>query len=441
MDIFAQKNNEKIIPLQSDSLEDIKDYLANPNTTINNLPMLFHTKELDVGRLEYAVNKIVERHEMLRSHFKCIDGNYYKAVRQEYQIKIEVVNELNFKELIKPFNLLTGPLFRISVFNNYIFLDFSHLIADGIAIGLFFNELNTFYSGKEIKGLPIPSVEDITPSADDIKENNKFWNSFFEAPFKRVHLPYEGKKTYRIGPCNTIYYPLGIERMKKIKAFALQQNITPYIFTISAYLLLISQRCDTQDICIHTNMSNRNLKNIKVIALLTLPIIMRYTWSNIERIDDFYTFVKDLNAAFLAHQNADFIDVLEPYNLKKADTTGFSFVYQREMISNIKFDDELCDPIPIPQKEVFNDVILSFFASKHFPGIQLEYRDDLYSRNTIDSFLDDYIKIIDLLMEDKMETIGEVLQVINQKKEFFYKKDGRTADKFKSVFELWSTEQ
>ena len=54
-----------------------------PDSTSWNLPVIFTYNKLDVKKLEYAINKIVERHENLRSFFDIEDGVLYQIVEKK----------------------------------------------------------------------------------------------------------------------------------------------------------------------------------------------------------------------------------------------------------------------------------------------------------------------------------------------------------------------
>ena len=63
---------------------------------------------------------------------------------------IEIVDEVNLEEFVKPFKLDEGPLFRFKIVGNSMLLaDFHHIIVDGTSLNILFDEIAKIYDGKD----------------------------------------------------------------------------------------------------------------------------------------------------------------------------------------------------------------------------------------------------------------------------------------------------
>ncbi|MEC1681906.1 condensation domain-containing protein, partial [Bacillus mojavensis] len=100
--------------------------ICNDTDTISyNVSWGMETNErVDFGKVNYVLNKLIQQHEILRTHFLVEDGEVYQKVAAEIETKveydeIEYANEEDKKrllmEFIRPFDLETAPLFRIKV--------------------------------------------------------------------------------------------------------------------------------------------------------------------------------------------------------------------------------------------------------------------------------------------------------------------------------------
>ena len=156
-----------------------------PEVSLYNTPLALKLKgHLNLQALEKAFNALVDRHECLRTVFASKEGEAYQVIlststrkvsecltdlsnlkKEDQDARVEV---LSTQEANHPFNLSTGPLFRMKILKlskeeHILFITFHHIIFDGWSIGIFFQELSVLYnayaSGKE-PDLP-PSLHSI----------------------------------------------------------------------------------------------------------------------------------------------------------------------------------------------------------------------------------------------------------------------------------------
>lgn len=107
--------------------------------------------------LEKSLNHILERHTILRSVFQKDETQIVqRVIEKEIQLRSELVTLADFgsialREARTPFDLTLEPplhfrLFKITDTFQYILLiNHHHIIHDGFSIGIFMNELRTFY--------------------------------------------------------------------------------------------------------------------------------------------------------------------------------------------------------------------------------------------------------------------------------------------------------
>lgn len=430
-------NCEAYYPMDPRFIFCFKIIQKNPNQTFLNLPVMCRAENIDVDRLNYAVSMITKRHESLRSTFNEIDGEYFQIVKKEMHVEIERYDSVDINSICKPFDIFNGPCFRIGVYQDIIIFDFHHFIMDGYSIGLFFIELNKFYSGKNFKSLELPRINELYAPQNIIEENNGYWINKLDLIKKDKKTEVDEDKI--VGNCEILYYPVRLNFFRKMKTFAMNNKITPNIVALAAYILLLRQRKDLEILSICTNMSCRNMKNIKSMGLFTNPVIMLFKYNESVNLKDFLNYVSSENEEFLKHQVYEYLKVLDTLNLNRYESGVGIFVYQREMIAEIKIDDKICSPIPIPIKDTSSEIVTSFFASKQVPCIQLEYKSAMHSREEMEVFLDDYIKILDMIISESVKNTGEILDEINKPHELYYGHLARNAKDFYCLEELFAS--
>jgi len=136
-----------------------------PGNPAYNMPCGYRIKgALDVTALEASFNKVIKRHEVLRTTFIVKDGDPFQLIHPALTIKItftqldhlpgaereDRLQALASEESVKSFDLSRLPLIRVSLFKlgeteHILVINLHHIVADGLSIGRLLNELDTFY--------------------------------------------------------------------------------------------------------------------------------------------------------------------------------------------------------------------------------------------------------------------------------------------------------
>ena len=157
----ARKQDQPMIPLQRFLLDHL---LFAPYSTVSNVPLLYRMpkEQVDTDRLISAFRKLIRNHAVLQSVFR-IDPEL--GFLQHYdpslmpELKVEYIDEEEMAKrrntLIKPYEkLVDRPLYRIRVFQTeryvYAFMDFCHLLNDGMSVRILMRNLSDAYNGKAL---------------------------------------------------------------------------------------------------------------------------------------------------------------------------------------------------------------------------------------------------------------------------------------------------
>ena len=132
-----------------------------PASPLYNLPQVVQLNgPLDVAALEKSLDELVRRHESLRTHFVDNGGQPLQVISPPDSIDLVVEHlsyldpELRQQELQRrlleeeeqPFNLATGPLLRVRLFQleeeqHVLAATMHHIISDGWSMGVLTREL------------------------------------------------------------------------------------------------------------------------------------------------------------------------------------------------------------------------------------------------------------------------------------------------------------
>ena len=115
--------------------------------------------KLDLIKLEKAFEKLIARHETLRTSFDMVGDEPVQRIHENIPFKIEYaeIGAESIKEriegLVKPFDLKTAPLLRANVIRmveeetHLLFVDMHHIISDGTSTTIMVKEFTELYAG------------------------------------------------------------------------------------------------------------------------------------------------------------------------------------------------------------------------------------------------------------------------------------------------------
>ena len=137
----------------------------NPGNPAYNISSAFRLHgDLDVAQLEWSLNEVISRHEILRTHFVFVDGQPQQVVRPTIELTVQMIEvaassqqerehaaeqSVN-QEVRRSFDLSTGPLFRAMLVrlgreDHVLLITMHHIVSDGWSMSILVKELAAFY--------------------------------------------------------------------------------------------------------------------------------------------------------------------------------------------------------------------------------------------------------------------------------------------------------
>lgn len=266
-----------------------------------NIPIVLSVEgEFDQECFEQTFNRILECHESLRTFFPIdatgvphieIHPHRYHPIQKETLSDEDPLSVLH--ECIKsPINLSTGPLFfckilELSSDSHILVFVFHHLIIDGISCGLFCNQLLDIYSKLLNNEKPIKQkmaysyidyafIQNQSVTNSDLTDKLNFWNRYL---MDCVDLDLQvGQSHASIFDYKGDSYGIELpsELSKRISLFCEELAITPFIFFLSLYQLLLIRYTRQFNFAIGIPTSGREFKEFEeVIGYFVHPLPIR----------------------------------------------------------------------------------------------------------------------------------------------------------------------
>ena len=393
----------------------------------------------NVPKLEKAINKVIERHETLRTYFEVIEnGEIVQKVRKTLKINIEIENaksekiEEIFATHITKFDLNKGPLLKCYLFklkNGKILfmLDIHHIIFDGNSINIFLNEVLDIYNDKDLNELTLSYKDYAAWEAEQIKEdkfidNKNYWINKFTDDIPILNMPTTYTRPMKkTSKGNTRQKIISKQLSDKIEKLAQKNNVTSYMIMLTAYYILLYKYTGQQDIIVGTPVSGRVHEELEpLIGMFVNTLPLR------QKILSEYSFIKLLNEVRtncvegFSHQEYPFDALVNELNLTKDASRNplydTMFIYQNNMLKNPKIE-EMNAQYYIPKSKTSKlDISLEVFPKENSIELCFEYWTELFDAKFINRFAKHYCNILQEIAKDPESKIKDIMMLDKKEK-------------------------
>ncbi|MCH9697208.1 MAG: AMP-binding protein, partial [Gammaproteobacteria bacterium] len=418
----------------------------HPESTAYNITgALRLSGNLDVVALEQALQKIVRRHEILRTTFREVQGESSQWVQAGSSLLLEqqVLAEASLGEQFQTcrqiaarlathvFDLQVDPLIKLQLLtlskDEYVLISVvHHIISDGWSMGVFIDELMKFYMAcqqdKPVTGLPELEIQygDYALwqcdwfSGDVRARQMDYWQKQLAGMPSLLSLPndYPRPPVQRFqGATKTIQLPA--TTTAALKVLANQENATLNMVLLTVYFILLHRYNQEQDLVVGTPVANRNQHELEpLIGFFANTLVLRV---QIESHVSFSLLLQQVKATALAafeHQDCPFeqlVDQLRPErSLSYSALIQTLFTFQAASEQVFKLTDVSISHLQLERENAQFD--LALMASENANDISLEfgYNTDLFKSATIDVMAQHFVNLCRAVSIDSGLTCGSI---------------------------------
>ena len=422
-----------------DQLE--KDHQA---ATYNMPPLVMQLSgRLDVDAFEQSWAAIIQRHEILRTTFAIESGAPIQIIAEDIALDFPLIELQNVPEeqqsaeiqritreqAWEPFNLSTGPLFRINLLRlketEHVFiLTMHHIISDGWSIGILVSELATLYNafvdGKSSPLPPLPiqyadfaSWQQQRLTGEYLEHLSRYWReqlagvpALLELPLDHPRPPiqnFQGK---------TEYLYLSPELSGQLNELSLESGATLFMTLLTAFATLLSRYTRQDDIAIGSPVANRTHRQIEsLIGFFINNLVFRIDLRGNPRFTELLERVKQVALDAYDHQDLPFEKLVEDLNLERdlSHTPLFQvlFVLQNAPMEEIELSGIAINPLPTENINAIYDLILSVEETPQGLECKFRYNTDLFEDATIKRFKGHFESLLAGIVAAPRQTIHQ----------------------------------
>ncbi|MEV7939327.1 amino acid adenylation domain-containing protein [Kitasatospora sp. NPDC088264] len=308
----------------------------------NTLRALRLTGALDVPALHTALNRLVRRHESLRTVFDAVDGIGLQHVRPAEEVPLPVtdlaalpaeeraaaVRAGLLDEARRPFDLRTGPVFRTRLLRldereHVLVLSMHHIVTDGWSLGVLVGDLAALYSAEtdsrpaELPELAVQYVDFAAWQRDraagtELGGQLEYWRERLDG-LAPLDLPTDRPRPpVRSGAGRLHEFEVPAELTARLREVGRSGGATLFMTLVASVHLLLSRWTGGPDVAVATAVSGRaRTETEQLVGFFVNNLVLR------GRIDEDLPFTELLDSvrttvlAALANQEIPFQQVVE----------------------------------------------------------------------------------------------------------------------------------
>ncbi|CAM3667937.1 non-ribosomal peptide synthetase [Xenorhabdus thuongxuanensis] len=406
--------------------------------------------KLNLNALQAALDRIVARHEILRTTIVTVEGEaqqiihdadcgfpliqedfsqlYSEGTESEQQAAIEKVAYL---EANHPFDfvhdlLARGRLLKLAEDQHILLLTQHHIISDGWSVSLFMQELSTLYRAF-CQGQPDPMPALTIQYADYVlwqknglqeevlEKQVEFWCHTLQGAPALLELPADhprpAKQSYLGGRINIALPPALQAGLKELS----QRHGTTFFMTLLAgWATLLSRLSGQDDIVIGTPIANRQQPELApLIGFFANTLALRVQLHDNPSVSELLAQVKEQAINAFAHQDLPFEQLVEI--LQPPRSLSHSPIFQVMLATNntpgqrhFELPGLVLDERPLIRDSAYFDLTLTLDETENGLVGDLEYARDLFDHATIERMVSHLNTLLAAMVADDSQRVAEL---------------------------------
>ncbi|MDO7929211.1 amino acid adenylation domain-containing protein [Pseudomonas sp. KFB-139] len=399
---------------------------------------------LDVSVLQSALDRVVTRHEVLRTRFvphasqqavQVIDaeniGFTLKRIDLSGQADAEQqMQALAHEEALAPFDLERGPLvrgtlIRLGETEHVLLVTLHHIISDGWSIGVLTREVAALYDAlRQGHADPLPPLAlqyaDYAAwqrrwlTGEVLEKQSRYWKETLADAPALLTLP-----TDRPRPAEQSYSGASLpvafdeELTQALKALSQRHGATLYMTVMSAWAALLSRLCGQDEVVIGSPMANRTRSEVEpLIGFFVNTLAIRVDTSGQPDVGSLLARVKAQTLAAQRHQDLPFEQVVEIVNpfrsLSHTPIFQAMLSWQDTGVGQAELGELLLEDLGLLNDIAKFDLSLDLGEANGRLSGNLEYATALFDEATAQRYLGYFERILRAMADDDRSVVEHI---------------------------------
>nr|WP_239032851.1 non-ribosomal peptide synthetase [Pseudoalteromonas luteoviolacea] len=439
-----------------------------PGTYKYNIPnALKLVGELDQEILHKALSMIVERHEIIRTHYTLgNNGEPLQCVKQDVELTLSLTDLVNLTESEqstrvaeriayqsqKPFSLANDLMLRAELIKlheqmHVLIVTMHHIASDGWSMGILTNELTALYGALargeqgQLEALPVQYGDFACwqrkiLSGSSLEHLLNYWKAEL-AGMPQLHnlptdFPRPTQPTYNGGRVMT---SIDSELLGQLKQLANREDATLFMALHAAFSAFISIYSGDKDIVIGTPVSNREQSELEqLIGCFVNTLVLRSDLSDNPTCAELVQQSKRRLLGAYEHQQLPFerlVDELQPQrSLSHSPLFQVMLVMQNYAAGDLSLGDMQILPVEQDAPAALFDLNLIFAEQAEGAVLTWCFAEDLFETATIERFSEHFETVLSAFARNPQQLVSDISFLSEQERQYLLKECNDTTQPY-----------
>ncbi|QTB40564.1 non-ribosomal peptide synthetase [Burkholderia pseudomallei] len=298
--------------------------------------------------LQRALNRIVMRHEALRTCFAREEGepiqviqphadltvSYHdlreaKSIRHEAENREQRAKDLSQAHASAPFDLSRDLPVRVLLLQladeaHVVQVVMHHIASDGWSVGVFLQELSALYGsfiaeqGDPLAPLPLQYADYAAwqrrwLASGQLEKQGAFWQTNLSGAPTLLELPTDRPRPPKQSHAGaSVEVKLGAALSERVKRLSQRHGVTPYMTLLSSWAAVLSRLSGQEEVVIGSPVAGRNRTEVEaLIGFFVNTLALRLDLSSEPTVGELLKRTKAQVLSAQAHQDLPFDQVVE----------------------------------------------------------------------------------------------------------------------------------
>jgi len=412
------------------------------NQTNYNIPALLKLEgELNRELLEKSFQTIIERHEILRTHF--VEG--VQIVDQEADFRLEysvIANESALQksiehQLTQAFELGSDLLLRATLYElepkHYrLFVTMHHIISDGWSLSLLVNELIALYKAylneesNPLKPLDIQYADYALwqreyLSGEVLEHKIAYWKDALEG-IETLELPTDyPRPLHQSYQGQTLHFTIDQSLTHSLEAINTRYDVTMFMTLLSAFSLLLHRYSNQNDIAIGSPIANRTNHQIEpLIGMFVNTLVLRNQMEGDTTFTTLLSSSKERTLSAYEHQDVPFEKIVDALGVERDTSRSplfqVMFILQNNPAASFELPNVTASLEALETHTAKFDMTLDIEQIDNHLKCALEYNTDLFKPSTMERLIHHFQTLLRAIIANPNEKIND-LNILTQAEE------------------------
>ncbi|MES2940630.1 MAG: non-ribosomal peptide synthase/polyketide synthase, partial [Pseudomonadota bacterium] len=392
--------------------------LDSPGQTYH-MPLGLHLAgALDRAALARSLDRVVERHEALRTTFSARDGQPVQCIApadsgfalREHDLRGRTdpraeAHALAAEEAAAPFDLERGPLIRGRLLllgdeEHVLLITMHHIVSDGWSMGVLMQEISALY-GADVRGRPDPLPPLAVQYADyaawqhramddaEVQRLGDFWQRALADAPALLPLPADRPRPPQQDHRGAVFdFELDASLTAGLKALAQRHGLTLYMTLLAGWAALMGRLAGQDDVVIGTPAANRNRVEIEgLIGFFINTLALRIDLRGDPGVREILQRVRTVSLEAQRNQELPFeqiVELVKPVrSLSHSPIFQVVFSWQNNAKGRLELPGLEVTPVGVSQQTAKVDLTLNLGESDDRIVGGIEYATALFDHATV----------------------------------------------------------